>query len=87
MAIVLTRRSRATRRNRSTAAAVRAAAGSSTRAGRHASSREGFAAQARHEEISGVERSHFCGAYWGYGFHEDGVRSAVRVAEGLGATL
>ena len=39
------------------------------------------AAQKRHAEISGIgRRTHFCGAYWGYGFHEDGVKSAVRVA-------
>lgn len=48
---------------------------------------DGFAAQGRHGEISGVARTHFCGAYWGYGFHEDGVRSGVRVAEGLGASF
>ena len=29
-------------------------------------------------------RTHYCGAYWGWGFHEDGVASAVRVAERLG---
>ncbi len=39
---------------------------------------EGVAAQARHEEISGRNRTHFCGAYWGWGFHEDGVSSALR---------
>ena len=37
------------------------------------------AAQARHEEISGRNRTHYCGAYWGWGFHEDGVASARRV--------
>ena len=31
-------------------------------------------AQKRHDEISGLNRTHFCGAYWGYGFHEDGVQ-------------
>lgn len=46
--------------------------------------RESHAAQARHGEISGVGRTHFCGAYWRWGFHEDGVASAVRVAERLG---
>lgn len=46
--------------------------------------REGHAAQARHGEISGHNRTHFCGAYWSWGFHEDGVASAVRVAERMG---
>ncbi len=40
-------------------------------------SREAIEAQRRHSEISGVNRSHYCGAYWGYGFHEDGVKSAL----------
>ncbi|HEX6667741.1 MAG TPA: FAD-dependent oxidoreductase [Solirubrobacterales bacterium] len=40
--------------------------------------REGVAAQARHAEISGVRGTHYCGAYWGWGFHEDGVVSALR---------
>jgi predicted NAD/FAD-binding protein len=31
---------------------------------------EGVAAQARHAEISGTGRTHYCGAYWGWGFHE-----------------
>jgi predicted NAD/FAD-binding protein len=35
------------------------------------------AAQKRYAEISGVNRTHFCGAYWGYGFHEDGVKSGL----------
>ena len=45
----------------------------------------GAAAQARQAEISGRNRTHYCGAYWGWGFHEDGVVSAIRVAERLGA--
>ena len=45
------------------------------------------AAQKRHAEINGIRRTWFCGAYWGYGFHEDGVASAVRVCRALGATL
>jgi uncharacterized protein len=49
--------------------------------------REGMAAQRRCEEISGRNRTHFCGAYWGWGFHEDGVVSALRVAERFGARL
>jgi len=40
-------------------------------------------AQARWHEISGVNRTHFCGAYWFYGFHEDGLNSALRVAQAL----
>jgi uncharacterized protein len=47
--------------------------------------REGQAAQARHGEISGHNRTHFCGAYWSWGFHEDGMKSALRVAERMGA--
>jgi predicted NAD/FAD-binding protein len=43
-------------------------------------------AQGRWAEISGRNRLHLCGAYWFYGFHEDGVRSGVRVAESLGVT-
>jgi predicted NAD/FAD-binding protein len=41
----------------------------------------GVAAQRRHHEISGHHRrTHYAGAYWGWGFHEDGVVSAERVA-------
>jgi uncharacterized protein len=47
----------------------------------------GVKAQARVAEISGRNRTHFCGAYWGWGFHEDGVVSALRVAERFGAGL
>jgi predicted NAD/FAD-binding protein len=48
---------------------------------------EGVAAQRRVQEISGHNRTHFCGAYWGWGFHEDGVVSGLRVARALGAGL
>jgi predicted NAD/FAD-binding protein len=41
------------------------------------------AAQLRHHELIGVNRTSFCGAYWGYGFHEDGVRSGLTVAAEL----
>jgi predicted NAD/FAD-binding protein len=36
-----------------------------------------IAAQQRHREINGARRTYFCGAYWRYGFHEDGVVSAL----------
>lgn len=48
---------------------------------------EGRTAQQRRAEISGVDRTHYCGAYWGFGFHEDGVRSAVEVAAWFGGQL
>jgi predicted NAD/FAD-binding protein len=43
----------------------------------------GTAAQKRHHEISGVARTHYAGAYWGWGFHEDGVVSALRACAPL----
>ncbi len=42
---------------------------------------EAVKAQQRWEEINGVSNTWFCGAYWFNGFHEDGVKSAVRIAE------
>ncbi len=45
----------------------------------------GVAAQSRHHEISGPNRTHYCGAYWGCGFHEDGAKSALRVVREIGA--
>ncbi|MBF0278490.1 MAG: FAD-dependent oxidoreductase [SAR324 cluster bacterium] len=47
----------------------------------------GVAAQKRHHEISGVNRTYYCGAYWRYGFHEDGVMSALNVCEDFNETL
>lgn len=41
------------------------------------------AARQRWGDISGVDRFHFCGAYWEHGFHEDGVRSGLRVANSI----
>jgi len=48
---------------------------------------EGLRAQKRHGEISGVNRTHYCGAYWGYGFHEDGVNSALAACRFFGKGL
>jgi len=39
------------------------------------------AAQGRRHEINGMRRTYYCGAYWGYGFHEDGVKSALVAVE------
>lgn len=47
--------------------------------------RVAVAAQRRWPEISGRNRTHYCGAYWRWGFHEDGVWSALRVCAALGA--
>lgn len=46
-----------------------------------------ISAQARHEEIDGHMHTHFAGAYWRYGFHEDGLWSAERIAKKLGCAL
>jgi len=46
-----------------------------------------WAAQRRHGEISGVNHTHYCGAYWGDGFHEDGVNSALTVCRYFGKDL
>ena len=48
---------------------------------------EGVAAQRRRREIDGVDRIHYCGAYWGWGFHEDGVVSALQTCAPLGGRL
>lgn len=48
---------------------------------------EAVAAQKRYHEIGNQNRSHFCGAYWFNGFHEDGVNSALRVTRAFGVEL
>ncbi len=49
--------------------------------------RSALEAQQRRGEICGRNNTHFCGAYWHCGFHEDGVRSAVHVCQRLGVSL
>jgi predicted NAD/FAD-binding protein len=48
---------------------------------------ESLTARQSHAQINGVNRTHFAGAYWGYGFHEDGVRSAVEVCKHFNLVL
>jgi uncharacterized protein len=43
----------------------------------------GVAAQRRHAELMGRNRSFYCGAWWGYGFHEDGVKSGLAAAAAI----
>lgn len=43
--------------------------------------------QRRQNELNGQNNTYFCGAYWGYGFHEDGVNSALAVARRFGQEL
>ncbi len=50
-------------------------------------SREALGAQKRFHEINGRNRSYFCGAYWGHGFHEDGVNSALAIGQSFGKRL
>jgi hypothetical protein len=47
----------------------------------------GVLAQQRWHEINGIARTWFCGAWWGNGFHEDGVNSALRVCAAFGLEL
>jgi len=46
-----------------------------------------IAAQARLPEIQGINRTHFVGAWNGYGFHEDGISAGLAAAEALGARV
>lgn len=45
------------------------------------------AAQQQHSSVNGTNRTYFCGAYWGFGFHEDGVNSALAVCQAFGKGL
>jgi predicted NAD/FAD-binding protein len=47
----------------------------------------GDAAQRRRGEILGAQRTWFVGAYWGQGFHEDGLQSALAVCRRFGKEL
>ncbi len=49
--------------------------------------REAIEAQERQDSIQGANRTYFCGAYLGYGFHEDGVKSALAVTRRFGEDL
>lgn len=42
-----------------------------------------YAAQQRVNEIQNQHRTLYCGAHWGYGFHEDGVVSAINALKSL----
>jgi predicted NAD/FAD-binding protein len=42
---------------------------------------QSLTARHSHHEINGLNRTYYAGAYWGYGFHEDGVASAVAVCK------
>ncbi|MEO5821437.1 MAG: FAD-dependent oxidoreductase [Vicinamibacteraceae bacterium] len=46
-----------------------------------------IAAQTQHDALIRRHRTSYCGAYWGYGFHEDGVRSALAVTAAFGEGL
>jgi predicted NAD/FAD-binding protein len=48
--------------------------------------RLGLAARMRRGEVSGPNRTHYCGAYWGNGFHEDGVLSGLEVVREIELT-
>jgi predicted NAD/FAD-binding protein len=48
---------------------------------------DGVKAQKRKTEISGANNTFYCGAYWGNGFHEDGVNSALEVCKDFGVLL
>jgi predicted NAD/FAD-binding protein len=45
------------------------------------------AAQKKHSACIRRKGISLCGAYWGYGFHEDGLTSGLRVCESFGESL
>ncbi len=47
----------------------------------------GVVAQRRQQELNGANRSYFCGAYWRFGFHEDGVVSALKALRHFDAAI
>jgi predicted NAD/FAD-binding protein len=49
--------------------------------------RESMATQSRLPSLNGLNNTYFCGAYHRWGFHEDGLVSAIRVAEQLGVSF
>ncbi len=49
--------------------------------------RDAIQAQSRVDSIQGVRNTFYCGAYLGYGFHEDGVKSGLAVARAFGEAL
>ncbi len=48
---------------------------------------DGISAQKEKKQISGANNTFYCGAYWGNGFHEDGVNSALDVCKSFGEAL
>jgi predicted NAD/FAD-binding protein len=48
---------------------------------------DSLTARKSHDEINGINRTYYAGAYWGYGFHEDGVNSALKVCKHFGKSL
>ena len=49
--------------------------------------RESVSTQSDLPRLNGANRTHFCGAYFGNGFHEDGLNSAITVADDLGVVF
>jgi predicted NAD/FAD-binding protein len=48
---------------------------------------DAMAAQQRLSGLQGADRIWYCGSYFGYGFHEDALRSSIGVARVLGADV